>query len=469
MSDKTVALTSDLAVLGAGPGGYVAAIRAAQLGRDVVLIDEAELGGVCLNWGCIPTKALLRSAEVLSLVRGAGEFGIETSGIDFDFARVVGRSREVAGRLSQGVGHLMKKNGIRVLSGRGRLAGPGLVAVTSADGARTHVEAAQVIIATGARTRDFPGLRMDGKRVISSREAMTLEQVPRSMVIVGAGSIGVEFGHLFQTFGTEVTLLEMMPAILPASDKDVSRELARAFKKRKVKLHTEARLVELVPRDDGVSVTFERRGKRQTMETEYVLMAVGVVPNSEDLGLEEQGIDLDNGWIKVDSFCRTSQPTVYAIGDVTGPPCLAHVASAQGVLAVEHMAGRQVTPIRYDQVPACTYCQPQVASVGLTEEGALEAGLEIVCGRFPWRANGKALALGEIAGFVKTVVEKPTGKLLGLHVVGSEATELLQEYGLGLTLEATAADILATIHPHPTLSEALQEATAAALGEALHL
>ena len=466
---KTEKMITDLAVVGGGPGGYVAAIRAAQLGFDVTLVEKAELGGICLNWGCIPTKALLRSAEVYRTMLNAGEYGLAAGDVSFDFAAVVARSRKIAGKLSQGVAFLLKKNKVRVLAGHARLAGGPTLGVELNDGTSVVVEANNVILATGARTRDFPGMRIDGKRILGSRAAMTLDRVPSSMAIIGAGSIGVEFADVFHSFGSQVTLFEMLPAVLPASDADVSRELAKSLKKRRIGVNVGTRVVEVEKLEGGIRIIYERKGKEKALETECLLMAVGVTPISEDLGLEAAGVETVDGWVKVDGNCRTTASGVFAIGDLTGQPCLAHVASAEGIVAVEHIAGHWGSPIDYNNIPACTYCSPQVASLGLTESAAVEAGHTVKSGKFPFVANGKALAMGETAGFVKTVVDGHSGKLLGLHIIGPEATEMLMEFAVGRKLGATAKDILGVIHPHPTLSESIHEAVAAALGEAIHL
>ncbi len=468
MSEQSSASRSDLVVVGGGPGGYVAAIRAAQLGRRVTVVEKDALGGICLNWGCIPTKALLRSAEVLQLASNAEEYGISITGIAPDWKQVVVRSRQVASRLSQGVAFLLKKNKVEVVAGTARLASAATVQVACADGSERVLEAGNVILATGARTREFPTLRLDRKRVISAREAMTLETLPESIAIIGGGSIGVEFAHLFHAFGVQVSLFEMLPNLLPAGDEEISRDLERSFKKRGISVFTSTAIDGLDVQDAGVRVRYTRKGKNETAEVSCVLLAVGVQPNSEGLGLEEVGIATEKGFIVTDDFGRTSVPQVYAIGDVAGQPCLAHTASAEGVLAVEQMAGHEVHPIDYTNMPACTYCRPQVASVGLTERQAGEMGIECKVGRFHFRANGKALAMGEPDGFVKAVLRASDGVLLGLHVIGGEATEMIQPFALGRTLHARWQDLVHTVHPHPTLSEAVPEAVLAALGEAIH-
>ncbi len=463
-------IQADVVVIGGGPGGYVAAIRAAQLGRQVVLVERAELGGICLNWGCIPTKALLRSAEMYGAMQHAGEYGLSATEVTFDYPAVVARSRAVSQRLSQGVGFLMKKNRVRVVQGTARLSGAKRVEVVDDDGNGVAAIAAEaVILATGAHTRDFPGMAIDGTRIIGSREALVLQEVPRRIAILGAGSIGVEFAHHFLSFGAEVHLFEALPRILPLADEDLSKELAKAFKKRGMKLYPGTPVTAVEKTEGGVVLSFERKGRPESLEADLLLMAVGVLPNSAGLGLEEVGVETDHGWVKVDSSYRTSVPGIYAIGDLVGQPCLAHVASAEAIVAVEHLCGHPVRPIDYGNIPACTYCSPQVASVGMTEAQAVAEGRDVRVGRFPLMANGKALALGETAGFVKAVVDGGDGALLGLHIIGAEATELLLEFTLGRSLQATARDLLGAIHPHPTLGESLHEAVAAALNEAIHL
>ena len=469
MADTQDTPNVDTVVIGGGPGGYVAAIRAAQLGQQVVVVEKAHLGGICLNWGCIPTKALLKSAHVLSTIQHSADFGISAETVSFDYPAIVARSRGVSERLAAGVAFLLKKNKIRVVNGRGKLADSNTVTVELSDGGTESITAKHVILATGARTREFPNLKLDRKRIISSREAMVLDHVPESIAIVGAGSIGVEFADLFQQFGAQVTIIEMLPAVLPLSDAAISREVSKAFKKRRMKVLTDTALKTLENVGDRVKLTYERKGRPGEMEAEYVLLAIGVQPNSEGLGLEEVGIATDRGWVQVDDYGRTSVPSVYAIGDLVGQPCLAHVASAQGILAVEHIAGKKVIPINMGNIPACTYCHPEVASVGLTEQQAVDAGFEVKTGRFPFSACGRALAAGDSVGFVKTVIDGKHGKLLGLHIVGAEATELLMEFTIGRNADLTYEDLLKTVHPHPTLSEGIHEAVAAAFGEAIHV
>jgi dihydrolipoamide dehydrogenase len=469
----------DLAIIGGGPGGYVAAIRAAQLGLKPCVIERGRIGGVCLNWGCIPTKALLRSAEVYGLCRRAGEFGVKAGKPSFDMAAAVKRSRAVSEQVSRGVEYLLKRHDIPVIAGRGRVVSPHRVAVLDpGDEPLAAVEAKNVLIATGARPRSIPGVRIDGDKVISSTEAMTMESVPESLVIVGAGAVGVEFAYFFNAVGSKVTLLEMLPSILPGEDAEISRLLARAFKKQGIETLTSARVraVDVAPKaggGPGTRLAVETAKGERELAASAVLMAIGVMPNSDGLGLEDLGVALDSGgFVETDEYMRTSAEGLYAIGDVSGPPLLAHAASAEGILAVETIAGRSPRPRRIDHMPRCVYCQPQVASVGLSEEKALEWARErdqsIKVGRFPFRASGKSLAAGERDGIVKVLTEAGSGKVLGAAIIGGEATELIAEICLALEVGATAERILDTVHAHPTLSEAVMEAAGDALGIAIH-
>ena len=457
----------DIAILGGGPGGYVAAIRAAQLGKKVAIIDKNKLGGVCLNWGCIPTKALLKNAEVLHTVKNAKRFGIRVSEYEIDFTATIKRSRQTADRLSKGVEYLMKQNGITYLAGRGKLKSANELTVTGK--IESHlITADTILIATGAHNRTFPGLETDGERVISSKEAMVLEAPPKKMVIIGAGAIGVEFAYFYNMFGTQVHIVEMLPRILPVEDEEVSKELDKNFKKSGLKIHTSTRVDRIEKTGDGVQVAIEKDGTKAIIEADYALVAVGVTGNIEGIGLDKVGVNTDWGAIVVDGFGRTNITNIYAIGDVTGPPWLAHVASAQGRIAVEQAAGKSPAPLDLSNIPGCTYCQPQVASVGMTEQAAVEQGIEIKIGRFLFRNIGKSLAIGENTGFVKIIFEKATGKLLGCHIIGAEATELIAELVVARALGATWLDLATTIHAHPTLSEAIMEAAADAYGEAIH-
>lgn len=454
----------DLVVIGGGPAGYVGAIRAAQLGRRVACIEMDRAGGTCLNWGCIPSKSLLRNAELYRLLKDrAGDFGLRFEGLSFEWSGIMGRSRKVADQLAGGIGYLFRKNRVDYLVGKAELTEPGRVTAELADGSRRSLEADQILVSTGVRPRPLPGLPFDGKRVIGSKEALVLTAPPASMVIVGAGAIGVEFAYFYNAFGTRVTLLEMKPHLLPVEDEEVSQALARSFSRQGIEVHTSTRVDEGVATQYGVQVGFggETTGR---VETEVVLVAVGVDALLPP-GLE---LETDRGFIKVDGNYRTSIEGVYAAGDVIGPPWLAHVASYQAVQAVEGLFGNR-KPRPLPHYPSCTYCNPQVASVGLTERAARESGEPCRVGRFPFRANGKALAVGESEGFVKLIFGETDGELLGAHLIGSEATELIGELGLAMTLGATFEDIEATIQAHPTLGEAVHEAGAAAFGRAIHL
>jgi dihydrolipoamide dehydrogenase len=454
----------DVAVVGTGPGGYVAAIRCAQLGLSVVAVEDDRPGGVCLNWGCIPTKALLRNAEVVDLVGRAGEFGIRVSGVEADYAEAVRRSRQVADRMSKGVDFLFRKNKIRLLPGRGRLVRAGVVEVKGAGGTET-VEARAIIVATGSEPKSLPGVAIDEQAVISSNGAVRQERAPRSLIVIGAGAVGVEFADVCRAYGAEVTILEALPRILAVEDEDSSREVARAFSRRGITIRTGVKVVGV--KAGGAGAVVETDGGR--LEAEQVLMAVGRAARVKDVGLEALGVAVERGYVKVSPRMETSVKGVWAIGDVAGPPLLAHKAMAEGVVAAEAIAGKDPRPLDYLNVPSCTYCRPQVASVGLSEARARENGREVVVGKFPLTANGKAVALGEREGFVKVVADKATGEILGAHVVGAEATEIIHEFAVGRTLEATLEEIIHTIHAHPTISEAALEASLAALGQAIHI
>ena len=459
----------DLIVIGSGPGGYVAALRAAQLGMNVAVVEKAELGGICLNWGCIPTKALIKNAEVWQNLRSLGDFGITISQPELDFEKVVRRSRDVAARLSKGIEFLFRKNKITVVKGAGKLVSASAVAVTNPDDNSTlRLSAKNIIIAIGARPRSIPGLKIDGKRVISSREAMTLPQIPKSIIVIGAGAIGVEFAYIFNSFGAEVSIVEMLPQILPVEDEEIAKELTRTFRKKQIGIHTGAKVENIQAKEGSVEVVIDTNGDKEILSAEYALMAIGVQPNSENLGLEDLGIETQKGWIKGDEHFQTNIPGVFAIGDVIGNPCLAHVASAEGLHAVEFITGKNPAPVNYNAVPGCTYCQPQVASVGLTEKKALEQGREIKTGRFMFRANGKAIASGEIDGFVKVIFDAETQVMMGAHIIGAEATELLPELVLAVSRKMTYAEVKHSVHAHPTLSEAIIEAVHDAFGESVH-
>jgi dihydrolipoamide dehydrogenase len=462
----------DVAVIGGGPGGYVAAIRAAQLGLKTAVIEREHLGGICLNWGCIPTKTLLRSAEIYHLLHRLDEYGLSAGSISFDLKKIVDRSRKVAGRLSAGVGFLMKKNKITVIEGSAVLKAPGLVGVTGKDGkAKDDVRARHVIIATGARARSVPGLEPDGKLIWTYKEALVAPSAPKSLLVVGSGAIGVEFASFFRTLGAEVTVVELLDRILPVEDEEISGLARKAFEKQGMTIHTGARVEKLVRGENDVTATITLAGgKMATITAERVISAVGVVGNVEGLGLEALGVKVEKSFIVTDQWLRTGVPGVYAIGDVAGPPCLAHKASHEGVICVEKIAGvSDVHPLNVRNIPGCTYATPQVASVGLTEKAARAEGRELKVGRFPYAGNGKAIALGEPEGLVKTIFDAKTGELLGAHIIGAEATELIQGYGVAKTLETTEAELMHAIFPHPTLSEMMHESVLDAYGRALHI
>lgn len=456
----------DIAIIGGGPGGYVAAIRAAQLGKKTVVIERAELGGICLNWGCIPTKALLKSAEVLRAAQKAKKFGVNVDAVNVDFPAVINRSRQVADTLSKGVAFLMKKNGVETLAGTARLAASGQIEVDS--GIKLTADA--IILATGARPRPLPAVPFDGKIIISSREAMSLEDIPEKLVIVGAGAIGVEFADFYAAMGSQVSLVEMLPHILPVEDTEVSEGLEKIFHRKKIKTLTNT-TVEDIDLSNGQALVHvkSKSGDLLELPADKVLVAIGVQGNIENLGLEVVDVLLEKGWIKTDTYMQTSSPGIYAIGDVAGPPWLAHVASHEGITAVEHIAGLNVKPMRYDNVPGCTYCTPQVASIGMTERAARAAGHDLKIGKFPYRGSGKAMASGETDGFTKLLFDAKYGELLGAHIIGAEATELIAEIGIARSLEATHEAILETIHAHPTLSEMVMEASGLALDRGIHL
>jgi dihydrolipoamide dehydrogenase len=461
----------DVVVIGSGPGGYVAAIRAAQLGLRVACVEREGLGGICLNWGCIPTKALLRSAEVLDLARRAREFGVIAEGVTYDFGAMIERSRGVSAKISRGVAYLFKKNKIVHIPGSARLGGAGQVHIAS-DGGKRTVTADHIIVATGARARSLPGIELDGERIIAYREAMTLPRRPESMIIVGAGAIGVEFASFYNALDTQVTVVEFLPRLVPNEDKDISAELARAFKKRGIAVHTGAKLSRADVSGDKVKALIEPAkggGALNELVAEVVLMAVGITGNVENLGLEDVGVTVQRGFIQVDEHYRTGVKNVYAIGDVVGRQALAHVASAEGVYVAELIAGKDPHPVPYDAVPACTYCHPEIASVGLTEEKAAEAGLEVKVGRFPFGPLGKTLAAGEYPGFAKFIWDASSGALVGAHLIGPAVTDLIASPTLARTTEVNAESFIHTIHAHPTFAEALKEAAEDAYGMAIHI
>ncbi len=460
----------DLVVIGGGPGGYVAAIRAAQLGLKTALVEREHLGGICLNWGCIPTKALLRSGEVFELMHHMKTFGFEADNLRYNFDAVIKRSRQVAGQLSRGVAHLLKKNKVQVLDGAAKLAGAGRVDVTLTKGGVETVEASHVIIATGARARQLPGLEADGELVWTYKEAMVPKAMPGSLLVVGSGAIGIEFASFYRAMGAEVTVVEVVDRILPVEDEEISTFAHKQFEKRGIKLLTGAPDKALERGRGNVTVTIAGEdGATQRVTVDRVIMAVGIVGNTEGIGLEGTRVEIDRGHIRVDAYLRTAEPGVYAIGDVTGAPWLAHKASHEGVLCVESIAGiTGLHPIDVTKIPGCTYCTPQIASVGLTEARAQAAGYDVKVGRFPFMGNGKAIALGEPEGMVKTVFDARTGELLGAHMVGAEVTEMIQGYVLARQLEATELDLMHSIFPHPTLSEMMHESVLDAYDRAIH-
>ena len=467
----------DVIIIGAGPGGYVTAIRAAQLGLKTAVVEKAYFGGICNNWGCIPTKALLRSAEVFHLMQHAKDYGLSAEKISFDLQAVVQRSRGVVKRLNDGVGYLLKKNKVTVIWGEATLDAPGKLMVKKSAveapkgslGEGTY-QAKHIIIATGARPRVLPGLEPDKKLVWTYFEAMVPDKMPKSLLVVGSGAIGIEFASFFRTMGADVTVVEVLPQILPVEDAEISKFAQKAFEKQGIKLLTNTKVTKLEKKSDSVVATIDDgKGKPQTIEVDRVISAVGVVGNVENLGLEKLGVKTDRGVIVIDGFCKTNVPGIYAIGDVAGPPMLAHKAEHEGVICVEAIKGMHPHPMDKNLIPGCTYCHPQVASVGLTEAKAKEGGREIRVGRFPFVGNGKAIALGEDQGLVKVIFDKKTGQLLGAHMVGAEVTELIQGYVVAMNLETTEEELMHTIFPHPTLSEMMKEAVLDAYGRVLNM
>ena len=461
--------TYDITIIGAGPGGYVTAVRAAQLGLKVALVEKEHLGGVCLNWGCIPTKALLRNAEVVSLLGRGKEFGFTVTGFEADYGAAVDRSRKVSGRLVKGIGVLMRKNGVEVIEGHGALKSPRVVEVALNEGGTRTLQTRNVVVATGGRARTIPGITPDGERVLTYREAIVLRKVPQSVVIVGAGPIGMEFAHVWHTYGAEVTVVEMLPHALPLEDEEVSAEVERALKRRRVRLLTSMRVQGVETTAAGVRVSVAGDQGEQVLEAERVLVAIGARPNSENLGLTEIGVRVERGCVVVDDHLCTDVPGIYSIGDVTGKLPLAHVASAQGIIVAETIAGVETVTLDYEMMPRCTYCHPQVASFGLTEAQAVERNHQVKIGKFSFRANGKALALGDRDGFVKIVADATSGEILGAHMIGPEVTELLPELVLAHNWELTPDEIARSVHAHPTLSEALMEAAHGVFGKAIHI
>lgn len=459
----------DVIVLGSGPGGYVTAIRASQLGLKTAVIERESLGGICLNWGCIPTKALLKSANVFEYINHAEEYGLKVESADKDFNAVVNRSRNVADGMSNGVKFLMKKNKIEVIMGEGKLMPGKKVSVTDAEGKQKEYSAKHVIIATGARSRELPNLPQDGKKIIGYRKAMTLPEQPKKLVVVGSGAIGVEFAYFYNAMGTEVTIVEYLPNIVPVEDEEVSKQLERSFKKAGIKIMTSSEVTKVDTSGDGCKVHVKTAKGNKEIECDVVLSAVGVQANIENIGLEELGIKTEKGKIVVDDFYKTNVEGYYAIGDCVPGQALAHVASAEGIICVEKIAGHHPEPLNYGNIPGCTYCSPEIASVGMTEKAAKEAGYEIKVGKFPFSASGKASAAGHKDGFVKVIYDAKYGEFLGCHMIGANVTEMIAEAVVARKLETTGMEVLKSVHPHPTMSEAVMEATAAAYDEVIHL
>lgn len=459
----------DIIVIGSGPGGYVAAIRASQLGMKVAVVEKENLGGICLNWGCIPTKALLKSAQVFEYASHAADYGVLAADVKPDFEKMVARSRGVADAMSKGIQFLFKKNNITVINGYGKLKDNHTVAVTAADGTIADYTANHIILATGARSRELPNLKQDGVKVIGYRQALTLPKQPASMVVVGSGAIGSEFAYFYNAIGTKVTLVEYLPNIVPLEDEEVSKTLERAFKKVGVTVKTEASVESVDTSGDLCKVSIQTKKGVEVVEAEIVLSAVGITPNIESIGLEELGITVEKGRVKVDEFYRTNVEGVYAIGDIVQGPALAHVASAEGIVCVEKIAGQDPHPVDYKNIPGCTYTTPEVSSVGMSEKAAKEAGYEIKVGKFPFTASGKATAAGMRDGFVKLIFDTKYGELLGAHMIGGNVTEMIAELVVARHLETTGHELIKSIHPHPTMSEAVMEAAAAAYGEAIHI
>jgi len=459
----------DVIVIGSGPGGYVAAIRASQLGLKTAVVEKAELGGICLNWGCIPTKALLKSAQVFEYIKHASNYGIQVKEASADFGAVIKRSRDVAAGMSKGIQFLFKKNKIDIINGFGKLKGKEKVEVTDEKDNKTVYEAKHIILATGGRSRELPNLKIDNEKVIGYRKAMVLEKKPESMVIVGSGAIGVEFAYFYAAMGTKVTIVEYMPNIVPVEDEDISKQLEKEYKKLGISIMTRSSVEAVDTKGSKTKVKVKTEKGEETLECDIVLSAVGVQTNLEGIGLEDVGVATDKGKVIVDDFYRTNIPGVYAIGDIVHGPALAHVASAEGIICVEKIAGEHPEPLDYGNIPGCTYCTPEIASVGLTEKQAKEKGYEIKVGKFPFSASGKASAAGAKEGFVKVIFDAKYGEFLGAHMIGANVTEMIAEVVVARKLETTGLEIIKAVHPHPTMSEAIMEATAAAYGEVIHL
>jgi len=456
----------DVIVLGSGPGGYPAAIRASQLGKKCAIVERESLGGICLNWGCIPTKALLKSANVYEYAKHAGSYGINAENISANFGGVITRSRGVADKMSKGVQFLMKKNKIDVIMGNGKLVAANKLEVTAADGSKQILEAKNIVIATGGRARELPSMPIDGKKIIGYREAMVLPSQPKSMIICGSGAIGSEFAYFYNSMGTKITMVEFMPRLVPVEDEDISRELEKQFKKQGMTIMTSAEVTKVDTSGEGVKATVKTETGEVILEADILLSAVGVVANIENIGLEELGIKTEKGKIVVDAFGQTNIPGLYAIGDCTPGQALAHVASREGINVAEHLSGHHPQPMDYNNIPGCTYCSPEIASVGYTEKAAKDAGYEVKVGKFPFMASGKASAAGATEGFVKVIYDAKYGEFLGCHMIGMNVTEMIAEAVVARKLETTAHEILNAVHPHPTMSEGMKEATAVAYGEA---
>lgn len=459
----------DLIVIGSGPGGYVAAIRASQLGMKVGVVEKAEVGGICLNWGCIPTKALLKSANVFEYIKHAKDYGIEVKNFKTDLPAIVKRSREVAASNSKGVQFLLKKNKIELIEGTAKLKKGGKVEVTDASGKKVEYEAKNTIVATGGRSRELPSLKIDGKKIIGYREAMILNDTPKKLLVVGSGAIGVEFAYFYQAIGTEVTIVEFLPRIVPVEDEEVSQALDKSFKKMGMTIHINSEVTKVDTSGNGCVATIKTPTGEIKVEADIVLSAVGIATNLEGIGLEDVGVKTEKGKVIVDDFYKTNVTGVYAIGDIVKGPALAHVASAEGIICVEKIAGKNPKPLDYNNIPGCTYCSPEIASVGYTEEAARKAGYEIKVGKFPFSASGKAKAAGATEGFVKVIFDAKYGEWLGAHFIGANVTEMIAEVVAARNLETTGHEIIKTVHPHPTMSEAIMEAAAAAYGEVIHL
>jgi dihydrolipoamide dehydrogenase len=463
--------TYDVAIIGSGPGGYVGAIRAAQLGMSVLVVErESRLGGVCTLRGCIPTKALLHTADVLEQTRHGAEVGVATREVRLELAAAMKHKEKVVRQSSNGVSFLMKKNGVEVVNGFGRIAGPGKVSVTGSDGAEKTYSARNILVATGSTPRSLPGIEIDHKTILSSDSILEIPEVPRSLLVIGSGAVGVEFASIFARFGSKTAIIEILPRVVPIEDEEISRELAASFKRQGIAVYVDTRIERLTKTEGGVEILARSSGeKTENFKAEKVLMAVGRKPLSEGIGLEAAGVATEKGYIRVDGLMRTNVPGIYAIGDVVPTAQLAHVASAEAVVAVEHMAGKEPRPLNYDQVPGCTYCTPEIGSIGLTEARARERGYDVAVGKFPFAANGKARIINETGGFVKIVGEKKYDEVLGVHIIGPHATELISEAAAALRLETTSEELVQTIHAHPTLSEAVHEASEAVEGKPIHI